>query len=58
MLLPDIGFPQTNKIVEKGFYVCLNCPHNQADDKSIAIITTKDKLPKCPICGVTYWMKV
>lgn len=57
-LLPDIGCPQTNQEVEPGTYACMNCPHNEPDDKSVIILHKKEKLPECPVCGVTYWFKV
>ena len=46
-LLPDIGF-----------YTCMNCPHDSEDDNSIVYLGKKKKLPECPVCGYTYWMKV
>ena len=56
--LPDIGYPQTGDIVELGTYACMNCPHTESEDNSIIILNKKDKLPKCPVCGQTYWMKL
>lgn len=58
MNLPDIGYPQTKDVADEGYYVCINCSHDEPSDKSIAILNTKDKLPKCPVCGDTYWMKI
>lgn len=57
-LLPDIGYPQTDDIADVGVYACMNCPHDSEDDDSIAYLTEKGKLPLCPVCGYTYWMKI
>lgn len=57
-LLPDIGYPQTGDKVETGFYACVNCPHTEADDKSPIHLDKPAKLPECPVCGYTYWMKI
>ena len=57
-LLPDIGYPQTGDEVDSGTYICMNCPHTEIDDKSVAIRDKKSKLPDCPICGNTHWMKI
>lgn len=57
-LLPDIGYPQTGDKAKAGMYACMNCPHNKPDDESIAYLPTDSKLPECPVCGYTYWMKV
>ena len=54
-LLPDIGYPQTG---DAGTYICMNCPHEDTDDKSVVILNKKDILPECPVCGYTYWMKI
>lgn len=56
--LPDIGFPQTGDEAESGTYACMNCPHEITDDKSVAILDKRKKLPKCPVCGNTYWLKL
>lgn len=57
-LLPNIGYPQAGKEVNAGMYACVNCPHDGPDDKSIAYLPEKAKLPERPVCGHTYWMKV
>ncbi|MCM1223954.1 MAG: zinc ribbon-containing protein [Lachnospiraceae bacterium] len=56
--LPDIGYPQTGDLVEAGTYACMNCPHTDANDDSIIMLFESGKLPECPVCGVTYWMKI
>jgi hypothetical protein len=55
--LPDIGYPQTGDKVDSGFYACVNCPHTEPDDKSSVYLDKPQKLPLCPICGKTHWMK-
>lgn len=57
-LLPDIGYPQTGDIADAGLYACLNCPHDSEDDKSVTYLCKREKLPECPVCGHTYWMKI
>ncbi len=57
-LLPDIGYPQTDEIAEAGVYACMNCPLDKAEDEAIIYLYQREKLPKCPICGITYWFKV
>lgn len=57
-LLPDIGYPQTDDMADAGFYACMNCPHDREDDNSIVYLDKIKKLPECPVCGYTYWMKV
>lgn len=57
-LLPDIGYPQTDDTADSGFYACMNCPHDSEDDNSIVYLDNRKKLPECPACGYTYWMKV
>lgn len=57
-LLPDIGYPQTGDTAEKGIYACMNCPHDEEEDNSIVMLDKKKKLPECPVCGHTYWMKI
>ena len=57
-ILPDIGYPQTGDSVKPGIYVCLNCPHDEADDKSLVSLKKESTLPKCPVCGNTYWLKI
>lgn len=57
-LLPDIGYPQTGETADAGIYACINCPHDSEDDKAVAILYKREKLPKCSVCGITYWMKV
>lgn len=57
-LFPDIGYPQTGDEADSGTYACLNCPHDKADDKAIIILPKRKKLPKCSVCGHTYWMKI
>lgn len=56
--LPDIGYPQTGDKVEKGFYACMNCPHTEPDKNSSIYLEKDQKLPNCPVCGNTYWMKI
>lgn len=56
--LPDFCYPQTGDRVESGFYVCMNCPHTEPSDKSSVFVKRNKQLPKCPICGNTYWMKI
>lgn len=57
-LLPDIGYPQTGDEADRGTYACMNCPHDKVEDGGIAILNKKQKLPPCPVCGNTYWMKI
>lgn len=57
-LLPDIGYPQTGDNAEVGIYSCMNHTDYENGDDGIAILNTKDKLPECPTCGPTYWMKI
>lgn len=57
MRLPDIGYPQTGDKAEKGNYACVNCPHDSENDKSLIFLQENEKLPKCPVCGQTHWMK-
>lgn len=57
-LLPDIGYPQTGDKVKAGIYMCANCPHDKAEDKSVATLDKESKLPVCPVCGPTYWMPI
>lgn len=57
-LLPDIGYPQTGDTSDSGFYACMNCPHDSEGDNSIVYLEKRKKLPECPVCGYTYWMKV
>ena len=40
-LLPDIGYPQTGDKSGAGTYICMNCPHEDSDDKSVAILNKK-----------------
>lgn len=56
--LPDIGYPQTGDKVESGFYACMNCSHTEPDDNSTVHMEENQKLPNCPVCGNTYWMKI
>lgn len=56
--LPDTGYPQTGDKSEAGKYICMNCPHEDSDDESVAILDEPDILPECPVCGNTYWMKL
>lgn len=56
--LPDIGYPQTGDVVDVGTYICMNCPHTDEKDDGIVILNNKEKLPKCPVCGQTHWMKI
>lgn len=58
VLLPDIGYPQTGEIADPGTYACLNCPHDSNEDETIAILDKRKALPKCPVCGITYWMRI
>jgi hypothetical protein len=57
-MFPDFGYPQTGDESDSGTYICMNCPHDQPDDKSIAILYKRETLPECPVCGYTYWMKM
>lgn len=57
-LLPDIGYPQTGDTEDVGFYACMNCPHDSEDDNGIIYLDKRKKLPECPVCGHTYWMKI
>lgn len=57
-LLPDFGYPQTGDMAEAGFYACMNCPHDSDEDASTIYLDAKQKLPECPVCGFTYWMKI
>lgn len=57
-LLPDIGYPQTGETAEPGTYACMNSPHICEDDEAVAILYKREQLPECPVCGITYWMKV
>lgn len=57
-ILPDFGFPQTGQMVDSGLYACMNCPHDKEEDESITILYKREKLPECPVCGITYWMKI
>lgn len=57
-ILPNIGYPQTGEIAESGTYACMNCSHDNENDEAITILYKREPLPECPICGVTYWMKV
>lgn len=57
-LLPDIGYPQTGDKSDAGTYICMNCPHEDTDDKSVVILDKFGILPECPVCGYTYWMKI
>ena len=57
-LLPDIGYPQTGDEAEAGFYACMNCPHDKAEDNGVCVLDKKGKLPECPECGNTYWIKI
>ena len=56
-LLPEIGYPQTGDKAESGFYVCMNCNETNENENSTIHLDKPKKLPKCPICGHTYWMK-
>lgn len=56
--LPDIGYPQTGDNAEVGFYACMNCNNENAEDNSCIHIEKPKKLPNCPICGQTYWMPI
>ena len=56
--LPDIGYPQTGDMADSGTYACMNCPHTDAEDNSLIILNKKGKLPKCPVCGQTYWLRI
>lgn len=61
MLLPDIGYPQTNQVVEPGYYVCMMCPEDhdtKEANNTVITLNKKGKLPKCPKCNDTYWMKI
>lgn len=57
-LLSDIGFPQTGETAEPGTYACVNCPHECENDEAVTILYKRETLPECPVCGITYWMKV
>lgn len=57
-LLPDIGYPQTGEKVEPGNYVCINCGNASENDGSFVNLSKPGKLPDCPVCGYTYWMKI
>ena len=52
-LLPDIGYPQTGDEAETGFYACMNCPHDKAEDNGVFVLDKKGKLPDCPESGNT-----
>lgn len=56
--LPDFGYPQTGDKAECGFYACMNCPHTETNNQSTIYMEENKKLPKCPVCGNTYWMKI
>lgn len=57
--LPDIGYPQTGEMAKSGTYACVNCLNDSADDKAVAILYKREKLPRCPVCkNPTYWMVV
>lgn len=46
---------QTNDSVQVGNYACTTC---SGTEPAIAMISQdENKLPKCPICGDTYWVK-
>lgn len=57
-LLPDIGYPQTGDTVERGMYCCMNCDYEAENQEGLIIINKKQKLPECPLCGITYWMPI
>jgi DNA-directed RNA polymerase subunit RPC12/RpoP len=57
-LLPDIGYPQTGEKAEPGNYACMNCDHTAENDNSVINLSKPSKLPDCPVCGYTYWMKI
>lgn len=57
-LLPDIGYPQTGEKVEGGTYVCMTCSHSDTTENSTITLLKTSKLPDCPVCGCTYWMKI
>lgn len=57
-LLPDIGYPQTDDVVDTGFYACMNCPHDSEDNNNVIYLDNRKKLPECPVCGYTYWIKI
>lgn len=57
-LLPDIGYPQTGEKAEPGTYVCINCSDAGKSEDSVVNLPRSSKLPDCPVCGYTYWMKV
>ena len=56
--LPDIGYPQTGDLAEAGIYACMQCEHTEPKDNGVVILSKKEKLPKCPTCGNTYWMSI
>lgn len=56
--LPDTGYPQTGDVAEQGTYACMNCPDDKPDGNTVVILNKKEKLPKCPECGHTYWMRI
>lgn len=58
MRLPDFGYPQTNDKVDVGWYACMQCEENNAEEQTTIYIQKPSKLPKCENCGITYWMKL
>lgn len=57
-LLPDVGYPQTGDEADTGFYACMNCNCEEAENNGAIFLDKKGKLPECPVCGNTYWMKI
>lgn len=57
-LLPNIGYPQTGDEVDAGMYVCMNCEGGTPDSPKTIILNKRKKLPKCPVCGIAWWMKI
>lgn len=57
-LLPDMGYPQTGEKADAGTYACVTCPHADETEKSVINLLKPGKLPDCPVCGYTYWMKL
>ena len=57
-ILPNIGYPHTGETADAGTYACMNCPHDTSNDEAITILYKREKLPECPVCGITYWMKI